>query len=304
MFVRRKDAEREEARRLRAEGMSVKRIAKAVGVSVSSVSVWVRDVPCTVVPPAPPPQEAQPEPAEPEHTKRCPKCDTDLPLSAFNRMKGGHQHWCRDCFRTYFRERGQKHRDQSRAARARRGTAAREHVLAHLRAHPCTDCGEDEILVLEFDHHRGEKLANIAQLVSQAADLGRVKAEIARCEVVCCNCHRRRTAARAARFRWTGIPPRSWEPFQVRNHTYLVEALTARGCLDCGERDPVVLDFDHRGDKVACVSKLANLCRRETLDAEIAKCDVRCANCHRIRTLSSGCWRDIEAWAASVHADN
>ena len=41
--------------------------------------------------------------------------------------------------------------------------------------------------------------------------------------------------------------------------------------------------------------------RIERLEREIEKCEVRCVNCHRIRTLAAGCWRDVDAWAASVH---
>ena len=56
----------------------------------------------------------------------------------------------------------------------------------------------------------------------------------------------------------------------------------ARGCLRCGERDPRCLDFHHRDhtSKVAEVSRLIGH-KPATLDAEIAKCDVICANCHR-----------------------
>lgn len=59
------------------------------------------------------------------------------------------------------------------------------------------------------------------------------------------------------------------------------------GCRDCGYRDhPEALDFDHRPDEV----KLFNIARSRNshgLNAvlvEIAKCDVRCANCHRVKT--------------------
>lgn len=56
-------------------------------------------------------------------------------------------------------------------------------------------------------------------------------------------------------------------------------------CVDCGFNDFRALDFDHvRGRKRTGVS---NLCLRgaseETLLKEIAKCDIRCANCHRVR---------------------
>ena len=58
-------------------------------------------------------------------------------------------------------------------------------------------------------------------------------------------------------------------------------------CVDCGETyPPYVMDFDHvRGEKVFALSDMA---RRGTskakLDAEIEKCDLVCANCHRERT--------------------
>jgi hypothetical protein len=59
------------------------------------------------------------------------------------------------------------------------------------------------------------------------------------------------------------------------------------GCVDCGYReDPCALDFDHRDPelKISSVPKLINL-DGATVLKEIAKCDVRCANCHRIRTI-------------------
>ena len=300
MFVQRKDAERAEARRLRAEGMSVKRIAATVGVSVSSVSVWVRDI--EKPPPAPQEPPPAPVPADDGRRRYCSYCDRDLPLAAFNRNGDGHQHWCRECFTDYFRERGQRHRDQSRAASDRRRELGREVVLERLRAEPCADCGEDEILVLELDHCRGRKTANVAAMLADAAALSRIRRELECCEVVCVNCHRRRTATRAGYFRATGIPPRSWTASQRRNNTRLVEVLQQSGCVDCGERDPIVLDFDHRKDKRAMVTRLAMGCSLQTLEAEIAKCDIRCANCHRLRTLNdAGCWREGDHWAAALH---
>ena len=55
-------------------------------------------------------------------------------------------------------------------------------------------------------------------------------------------------------------------------------------CADCGERDPVVLEFDHLRDKTFDIgSKLIHKAWPAVL-AEIAKCEVVCANCHRRRT--------------------
>ena len=63
-------------------------------------------------------------------------------------------------------------------------------------AHPCTDCGETDLRVLDFDHV-GKKTANVSELVTRGKPLAMLEAEIASCEVVCANCHRRRTARRA-----------------------------------------------------------------------------------------------------------
>ena len=58
------------------------------------------------------------------------------------------------------------------------------------------------------------------------------------------------------------------------------------GCVDCGTKDPAVLEFDHkdRPSKVAAVSTLVRQQSWRALFAEIDKCEVRCANCHRRRT--------------------
>ncbi len=294
MFVRRKDAEREAARRLRAEGLSVRRIASRLGVSIASVSVWVRDVP---LPPAPVPAAPQ-APAGPEPLRRCPRCDVELPLSAYNRNGEGHQHWCRECFRTYFSTRGDLHREQVRRGIAKRRAAAHAHVLEDLRDHPCVDCGEDELLVLEFDHHRGEKTRDISRLVAEAAGLPRLRRELERCEVVCANCHRRRTATRGGWFRVTGRPPETWTSGQRRNQLFLRELLQRSSCVDCGEGDHVVLEFDHVGNKRGEISKLAGWCSLAVLERELAVCEIRCCNCHRLKTSAAGTWRDRAPWAS------
>ena len=71
----------------------------------------------------------------------------------------------------------------------------RAYVTAYLESHPCVDCGEPDIIVLEFDHVRGTKRNNIANMVRRYS-LEAIIAEIAKCEVRCANCHRRVTHKR------------------------------------------------------------------------------------------------------------
>lgn len=63
------------------------------------------------------------------------------------------------------------------------------------------------------------------------------------------------------------------------------EYLLAHPCIDCGERDPLVLEFDHRSGKCTAISDLmGDHAAWPTILAEIEKCEVRCANCHKRRT--------------------
>lgn len=63
-----------------------------------------------------------------------------------------------------------------------------------------------------------------------------------------------------------------------------------RGCIDCGYREhPAALQFDHRDPKTKRFSIAKGLTRsKRAILAEIAKCEVRCANCHAIRSINEG----------------
>lgn len=62
-------------------------------------------------------------------------------------------------------------------------------------------------------------------------------------------------------------------------------------CVDCGEKDPVVLDFDHQHSKLKTIGVLVNLnVSWDKIAAEITKCEVRCANCHRRKTAKEQSW--------------
>lgn len=73
---------------------------------------------------------------------------------------------------------------------------------------------------------------------------------------------------------------------------FLIDYLKKNPCIDCGEKDPIVLQFDHvRGKKIKAVSVMAqNGYSNEALVKEIEKCEVRCANCHMRKTAKQFGW--------------
>lgn len=80
-----------------------------------------------------------------------------------------------------------------KAARQRRRKDRQAFLWQYLIEHPCVDCGETDPQVLEFDHVRGIKKYVITALISAGLNYERIKAEIAKCDVRCANCHRRKT---------------------------------------------------------------------------------------------------------------
>ena len=285
--VRAKTLEQERARELRRAGQPLRQIAATLNVSLASVSTWTRGIKPAAPPPKPPPRPTVTQPGSGPHAEKvCGRCREALPLTAFNRSGDGHQHWCRECFRQYFKARGAKHREQcSRGSKRRRLDSHR--LIAELLADSrCADCGFDVPEALEFDHV-GVKTNEVTFLAHNGYSPRRVQAEINRCEIVCVNCHRHRTASRAQSWRVADLTlqRKHLAAGERRNLMWIRDLLLPARCADCGVGDFVAFDFDHVGAKSGIVTKMArdgvSLAR---LQREVEKCEIVCANCHRIRT--------------------
>ena len=160
----------------------------------------------------------------------------------------------------------------------------RAFVARYLETRACVDCGESDRAVLDFDHV-GPKTRAISEMVATGLTVEAIAAELVECEVVCANCHRRRTAARAKWRRLDQEPAtfRNWK--QRRNVLFVYGYLRRSACVDCGLAEPLVLEFDHIGAKRATVTRLAwDGYSIPTIMHEISQCEVRCCNCHRRRT--------------------
>lgn len=133
-------------------------------------------------------------------SKLCSRCKETKPIDNFPRnrkRKDGRGTYCSSCMAEYGSTYYQRTKERHNPARAQRRRDQRELVLAnlvdYLSSHPCVDCGENDVVVLEFDH-LGDKVMNVSDMVRKAYAWSSILAEIEKCEVVCANDHRRRTS--------------------------------------------------------------------------------------------------------------
>jgi 5-methylcytosine-specific restriction endonuclease McrA len=70
-----------------------------------------------------------------------------------------------------------------------------------------------------------------------------------------------------------------------KHQLQLMQILAQSGCIACGERDPIVLDFDHIANKEFGISvALRRGIRWSAIVQELQKCQILCSNCHRRKT--------------------
>ena len=132
--------------------------------------------------------------------KICPKCGQLKALTdfAFKFKDRDIRQWCcRSCNAAYkltwYARNRHKHLHQVRVVRNKASANNRARVWSYLAQHPCVDCLEGDPVVLEFDHLR-DKSYDIGYMVTAGFSWSTIELEIAKCEVRCANCHRRRTA--------------------------------------------------------------------------------------------------------------
>lgn len=123
--------------------------------------------------------------------KRCRVCEKDLPLEMF----GPRRATCNDCKRARDRAYAQSAAGrESRRRRAKELYADVRVAIEELKGRPCMDCGvQYPSYVMQFDHRiPATKRTHIAQLCG-SGHLPTVLKEVAKCDVVCANCHHERT---------------------------------------------------------------------------------------------------------------
>ncbi len=136
-----------------------------------------------------------------EGLRTCGRCGETKPVEEFawrRKRKLQRDNYCRPCRSAYGREHYLANKQHYIDEAARRKNLELErrtlYLIEFFAANPCTDCGETDPTVLEFDHLR-DKSFNLSGGIRDR-NWQSVLDEMAKCEVVCANCHRRRTASR------------------------------------------------------------------------------------------------------------
>lgn len=114
---------------------------------------------------------------EQRHHTHCKLCQSDINRDNYNADV------------EYFKKKGT-------ASTLKRRVKTHLFFIEYFKTHPCVDCGEDDPLVLDFDHVRGAKKCGISKLKSGNSSMSVMLDEVAKCEVRCANCHRKQTAIR------------------------------------------------------------------------------------------------------------
>lgn len=139
----------------------------------------------------------------------------------------------------------------------------------------CEHCGFSNRVCLDFHHIDTNKKTGLigVGIRSKGWSKTRVLRELAECITLCANCHRVHHSK--------GRPKR-------RERAAVWDYKTEHPCA-CGENRPPCLDFHHRNPdtKLYEISEMISASmNRNLVMLEISKCDIICANCHRIHHLS------------------
>jgi hypothetical protein len=128
--------------------------------------------------------------------KYCKKCDLEKPLAEFAKKGKGNQPYCIPCNRQYQRQHYINNKQDYLDKAKRWDLQQYDKVLSYLRQHPCVDCGESNIVCLDFDHSdRSTKELTVSFGITKGYSWDRLRIEIEKCVVRCKNCHAKITAA-------------------------------------------------------------------------------------------------------------
>lgn len=129
--------------------------------------------------------------------KKCSRCDILKSEEEFSKKKDTKdklKSCCKVCDNIYYQKFYTKNKEKlkqlSRENSQIKGELNKENKKAYLMTHPCVDCGNSDVRVLEFHHHNDDKSFTIARKIRSQCRWETILLEINKCIVLCANCHR------------------------------------------------------------------------------------------------------------------
>lgn len=137
----------------------------------------------------------------------CTKCEKDLPEEEFHfkvKSEGKRKTICKTCTKKYRKLYYDDNRESAIAysleSNKERMVRNQQFVWDYLKEKHCVNCGEKDPIVLQFDHiNEKDKFKEISTLISEKYGIETIKTEIEKCQILCANCHLKKTAEQ---FEW------------------------------------------------------------------------------------------------------
>lgn len=134
----------------------------------------------------------------------CKRCNKKKNITEYHWRKdtksnGGYRYVCKECACKRAKESYERNKEKvkKRCAEAAktRILERRKYIYEYLSKHPCIKCGEDDPRCLDFDHIEPDnKDLAISRAIWNNWSMKRLNNEIEKCQILCANCHRKRTA--------------------------------------------------------------------------------------------------------------
>lgn len=138
--------------------------------------------------------------------KLCKKCKLVRDTSFFRpnkSKKDGLQHYCIECDKEFQRAWYQCNKEEAKrkasAISREKHKVVKQFLIQQLEGKSCNTCGETDLLVLEFDHLK-DKSFDIGQAHWKSEE--ELLEEISKCQILCANCHRRKTHEQMNTYKW------------------------------------------------------------------------------------------------------
>ncbi len=123
-------------------------------------------------------------------TKHCRRCDKTKSVREFHRRGKSYQSWCKECKKLLDAAWWQANKERLTPSKNRRKQEIREWFLSLKGQYKCARCPEDHPVALHFHHvDPSKKDFALAFAVARGYRKERIEAEMAKCEVLCANCH-------------------------------------------------------------------------------------------------------------------